>query len=64
MSDQLFDFKVRDDSCTGIVPEGKYGVAHAIYLAAIGVATYRMALAHRLVRAAARLIRLKRRAPQ
>jgi hypothetical protein len=39
VSDQLFDFKVPDDASTDMVPEGKYGVAHAIYLAAIGVAT-------------------------
>jgi hypothetical protein len=39
VSDQLFDFKVPDDACTGKVPERKYTVVHAIYLAAIGVAT-------------------------
>ena len=38
VSDQLFDFKVADDGRTNMVPEGKYGIVHAIYLAAIGVA--------------------------
>jgi hypothetical protein len=36
VSDQLFGSKVRDDP--DIVPEGKYGIVHAIYLTAIGVA--------------------------
>jgi hypothetical protein len=39
VSDQLFDSKVSDDACTDTVPERKYGIVHAIYLAAIGVAT-------------------------
>ena len=38
MSDQLFDFKVADDGRTNMAPERKYGIVHAIYLAAIGVA--------------------------
>jgi len=38
MSDRLFDFKVSDDACTDIVPGGKDGIVHAIYLAAIGFA--------------------------
>jgi hypothetical protein len=39
VSDQLFDFKVSDDACTDMVPQRKYGIVQAIYLAAIGVAT-------------------------
>ena len=39
MSDQLFDFKVSGDAGTDLVPGRKYGIIHAIYLAAIGVAT-------------------------
>jgi hypothetical protein len=39
VSDQLFDSKVSDDACTDTFPERKYGIVHAIYLAAIGVAT-------------------------
>ena len=38
MSDHFFDFKVPDDACTDVVPSGKYGIVHVIYLAAIGVA--------------------------
>jgi hypothetical protein len=37
VSDQLFDFK--DETCTDMVLERKYRIVHAIYLAAIGVAT-------------------------
>ena len=39
VSDQLFDFRVSGDAGTDIVPERKYGIMHAIYLSAIGVAT-------------------------
>jgi hypothetical protein len=38
VSDQLFEFKVSDVTCTDMVPERKYGIVHAIYLASIGVA--------------------------
>jgi len=38
VSDQLFDLKVSDDAGTDMVPERKYEIVHAIYLAAIGVA--------------------------
>jgi hypothetical protein len=38
VSDQLFGFKIPDDACTDIVPEGKYGIVYVIYLAAIGLA--------------------------
>ncbi len=39
VSDQLFDLKLPDNARTDMVPAGKYGIVHAIYLAAIGVAT-------------------------
>jgi len=38
VSDQPFDFKIRDDACTAMVPDGKHGIVNAIYLAAIGLA--------------------------
>jgi hypothetical protein len=39
VSDQLFDFRVSGDAGTDMVPERNYGIMHAIYLSAIGVAT-------------------------
>jgi hypothetical protein len=39
VSDQLFDFKISGDAGTDMVPERKYGIMHAIYLSAVGVAT-------------------------
>jgi hypothetical protein len=39
VSDQLFDFRVSGDAGTAMVPVRKYGIMHAIYLSAIGVAT-------------------------
>jgi hypothetical protein len=40
VSDQLFDFKVPDDACIGLVTQKKYGILHATYLAAIGLAMF------------------------
>ena len=65
MSDQLLDFKVPEDARRDVVADEKYRIVHASYLAAIGLASYGwMALAHRLVRAAARLVRSERSARQ
>jgi hypothetical protein len=38
VSDQLFEFNAPDDACADVVSEAKYGIIHAIYLAAIGSA--------------------------
>ena len=38
MSDRLFDFKIPDDARTDVVADKKYGIVHASYLAAIGLA--------------------------
>jgi hypothetical protein len=39
VSDQLLDFKLPDDVRTDVVADEKYGIVHAGFLAAIGLAT-------------------------
>jgi hypothetical protein len=39
VSDQLFDFRVSCDAETAMIPERKYGIMHAVYLSAMGIAT-------------------------